>query len=475
MTPGDDGAGRPSGLSRRQLLAGIGGVGAVGMASGLGTGAYLADRETFSKNTFGSGTVELLVNGATTDGTVNVDVSGIDRGDSDRERFEIGAQTNPVRVWLATECVPSDALSRALEVDLRAGNASLTGGYRPLADVRGDLLTGERIDDGCLDPDDTIPVDVDWRLPADSPDSVADESTSLTFLLYAEQCRHVDEPNAVGPASLDEASAAASNPFAGRVCDETDDCPDCVEFGKADDIESTLAVGDVIPLSELPAGVDAHEIEITGVETKDDGEAVGAAFVLRPTDGTPGPAICAVEIKGGKETARYQIDPSPETDEILFAPLKANNGKRYGISNILVSVCVRDDDTLDDPETDPECVVCDEGTDTSLATLDVRYLGADDATVSVVSTKGGTSGELFAGTVSRGDVFTLDGKDVDRPGKGTDRLGPEVEISVEGEQRPVAVHVSCSQLLAVGDVYGDFEIAGGTTTGGEPLCGSEAN
>ena len=470
-----DGSSRPSGLSRRRLLAGIGGIGAVGMASGLGTGAYLADRETFSNNTFGAGTVELLVNGTATDGTVDVDVSGIDRGDSGRKRFDVGARTNPVRVWLATECVPSDALSRALEVDLRAGNVSLTGGYRPLADVRADLLTGERIDDGCLAFEDTIPVDVYWRLPADAPDAAANTSTSLTFLLYAEQCRHVDEPNAVGPASLDEASAAASNPFAGRVCDEAEDCPECVEFGKADDIESTLAVGDVIPLSELPAGVDAHEIEITGIETKDDGEAVGAAFVLRPTDGTPGPAICAVEIKGAKGTARYQIDPSPETGEILFAPLNANNGKRYGVSNIVVSVCVRDDDTPDDPETDLECVVCDEGTGVSLATLDVRYRGAGDATVSVVSTKGNTGGELFVGTVSQGDVFTLDGKDVERPGRGTDRLGPEVEIGIEGEQRPVAIHVSCSQPLAVGDVYGDFEIAAGTTTSGEPLCGSEEN
>jgi len=327
------GSARPSGLSRRRLLAGIGGIGAVGMASGLGTGAYLADRETFRDNAFGAGTVELLVNGALTDGTVAVDVSGIDRGHSGRERFDVGAQTNPVRVWIASECVPSDALSRALEVDLRVDDASLTGGYGPLADVRDELLTGERIDGGCLDPEDTVAVDVRWRLPADVPDSLANDSTSLAFLLYAEQCRHVDEANAAG-----------SNPFAGRVCgDAEDDCPACVEFGKADDIEATLAVGDVLPLVDLPAGVGAHEIEITAVETKDDGEAVGAAFVLRATDSTPGPAVCAVEIKGGPETERHELDPaSSETGVTLFAPLNTGNGERYGISNIVVFVCARE-------------------------------------------------------------------------------------------------------------------------------------
>lgn len=327
------GSPRPSGMSRRRLLAGIGGIGAVGMASGLGTGAYLADRDTFSNNVFGAGTVELLVNGELTDGTVAVDVSGIERGDSGHEQFDVGAQTNPVRIWLASECVPSDALSRALEVDIRVDDASLTGGYGPLADVRDDLLTGERIDGGCLDPEDTVALDVYWRLPADAPDSVANDSTSLAFLLYAEQCRHIDEP-----------TAAASNPFADRVCDDgEDDCPACVEFGKADDIEATLAVGDVLPLVDLPAGVGAHEIEVTAVETKDDGEAVGAAFVLRAADSTPGPALCAVEIKGGKETERHEIDPvSSETGEILFAPLNTGNGERYGISNIVVFVCARE-------------------------------------------------------------------------------------------------------------------------------------
>jgi len=104
MTLGDDGAGRPSEMSRRRLLAGIGGIGgAAGMASGLGTGR-ISDRETFPNNGFGAGEVELVVNDTVSDGTFAVDVSEINRGHDGTERFDIEVRTNPVRVWLATDC-----------------------------------------------------------------------------------------------------------------------------------------------------------------------------------------------------------------------------------------------------------------------------------------------------------------------------------------------------------------------------------
>jgi len=471
MTPGDDGAGRPSGLSRRRLLAGIGGVGAVGMASGLGTGAHLADRETFADNVFGAGSVELIVNEAVTDGTFAVDVSDIDRGHGGTETFDIEVRTNPARVWLATDCPSAgDALADAIEVDVVVDRESVTDGYRPLAEVERELVAGERIDAGCLGPDDRVTVEVNWRLPGDAPDEVAGEATDLTFRLYAEQCRHVAE-----------ADAAASNPFADRVCEGSDDdCPACVEFGKADDVEAALAVGDVLPLTELPAGVGAHDIEITAVETKDDGEAVGAAFALRGPDGAPGPAVCAVEIKGGPGTERYEIDPAaPETGEVLFAPRKPDSDERHGISHIVVSVCSGDDGDGGDDSSD--CVVCDDEA-VSLASLDVRYRGDDDASVTAVSTGGNTGGTLFEGTLAPGGAFTLFGSDVIRGGNagngnaGTDKLGPEVEIAVDGGV-PISLHVSCSELLAVGMRFGDgdlFEVAGGTTTDGESLCDSEA-
>ncbi|OYR46819.1 SipW-dependent-type signal peptide-containing protein [Halorubrum sp. Ea8] len=482
MTPGNDAGRRPSRLSRRRLLASIGGVGAVGMASGLGTGAYLSDRETFPGNAFGAGEVELVVDTAISDGTFAVDVSGIGRGPDKRasDSFNVEVRTNPARVWLAAKCpTVNDDLSDALEVDVRVDGSSITGGFRPFATVAAELVDGERIDTGCLDPESPIEVEVFAELPVDAPDSLSGQNTSLSFRLYAEQCRHVSE-----------ADAAGSNPFADRVCEEPgDNCPECVEFGKAEFGDSPVAVGDTLSLIELPAGADGHEIAITAVETKDEGgnaETVGVEFTLQDADGNPGPDMCKVEIKGGQETESYEIDPaSSETDEILFAPLKPDKDKRHGISNIVVFVC-SDSGDGDDPDEDEtvDCVVCDDE-NASLATLDVRYRGDDEPSVTVVSTKGGTGGTLFEGTVANGDVFTLDGSDVTRSGNNgngngggqTDRLGPEVEIRVEGGAT-TPIHVSCSELLAVGMRFGpddEFEIAGGTTTDERPICGTEAN
>ena len=338
MTSGDDSGRRPSGLSRRRLLAGIGGVGAVGMASGVGTGAYLSDRETFANNVFGAGEVGLTVDGEPTDGTVTVDPFGVDRTTFDRrpepEGFEIGASANPVRVWLATECPDGDRLGNALEVKVVVDGESVTGGYRPLVEVERLLATGVRIDDGCLAavPDgDPIVVEVAPYLPADSPD-VGGETTELTFRLYAEQCRHVTE---------EQANAPGANPFADVVCGETEtECPECVELGTANFGGST-AVGDVLQFDEGGS----YEIEITEVETKDGGEVVGVAFRLRDADGNPGPDMCSVAVKGGpdRNPDPVDIDPaSPETGEIVFAPLNSDNGKRYGVSNVTVSVCAGD-------------------------------------------------------------------------------------------------------------------------------------
>jgi hypothetical protein len=351
MSPGDDAGRRPSGLSRRRLLTGIGGVGAVGMASGLGTGAYLADRETFRANVFGAGEVGLTVDGEATDGSVTVGPFAVDRttfdGRPDPERFEIGASANPVRVWLATECPDGDRLGNALEVEVVVDGESVTDGYRPLSEVERLLATGVRIGDGCLEAGldgGSIAVEVTPYLPADSSD-VGGETTELVFHLYAEQCRHVTEEQANDP---------GANPFADVVCGETD---------------------------------------------------------------------------GG-------------------------------------------------------CAVCDDEA-VSLASLDVRYDGDDEPSVAVVSTKGGTGGTLFEGTVATGDVFTLNGSDVTRSGNDgngngggqTDRLGPEIEIAVDGGAT-TPIHVSCSELLAVGMRFGpdgEFEIVGGTTTDGRPICGTEAN
>ena len=220
MTPGNGGDRRPSGLSRRRLLAGIGGVGAVGMASGIGTGAFLSDRDSFPGNGLGAGSVELTVDDELTDGRVTVDVSGIGHGPDERgsDSFRVGVRTNPARVWLAAECPAADSdFADALAVDVLVDGRSVTGGLGPLAAAVAKLVDGERIDDDCLGPDDGITVEVVAELPADAPDSLSGNTASLSLGLYAEQCRHVSEDEAGG-----------SNPFAGRVC-EGNQCVPCAD------------------------------------------------------------------------------------------------------------------------------------------------------------------------------------------------------------------------------------------------------
>jgi predicted ribosomally synthesized peptide with SipW-like signal peptide len=287
MSPGDDAGRRPSGLSRRRLLAGIGGVGAVGMASGIGTGAYLSDRETFPNNVFGAGEVGLTVDGVPTSGTVAVGPLAVDRTTFDDrpapERFEVGASANPVRVWLATECPDGDRLGNALEVEVTVDGASLTDGYRPLAEVERGLATGVRIDAACLDPDGgPIVVEVAPYLPADSPD-VGGEATDLTFRLYAEQCRHVSE---------EQANAPGANPFADVVCEQT--CVPCEDENgvKVGSLTLRYLGDDPATVVVATTGGGAGGVG-TGGTTVFDGEvAPNGTFVVdgtaSPTNGDPG-------------------------------------------------------------------------------------------------------------------------------------------------------------------------------------------
>jgi len=232
MTSNGNGAtgGRPSGLTRRRLLAGLGGVGAIGMTSGAGTFAHFSDAETFADNAFGADAVdiELSFDGscrgcvASDDGRASFAFDDIDRGDSGRIVLAVDVQTNPARLWLRTHCLPaSDPFGDAIKATLTVGDFSRSGS---LFDLRQEFGGGLRLDDrggdACLDPaDGPIKVALDWNLPDGVSDSLADMSTSFDVQLGAEQCRHVSE-------------AAALNPFAGLDCEpssvagETDELED---------------------------------------------------------------------------------------------------------------------------------------------------------------------------------------------------------------------------------------------------------
>lgn len=219
--------GRPSGVSRRRLLAGLGGVGAVGMASGAGTFAYLSDRESFPRNTLGSGAVDVDVacsrgtGCVESDGVVRLAIDGLDRGSSGTRTVTATVRTNPARLWFATVCPEpdpgvSDPLGDALAVELFVGTDPDPAFSGSLSALRREFVTGLRIDgyggtdDRCLDPGSELRLTLGWTLPADAPDVAAGRTTAFEFRLYAEQCRHVSEDDATG-----------SNPFAGL-----DPCPE---------------------------------------------------------------------------------------------------------------------------------------------------------------------------------------------------------------------------------------------------------
>ena len=213
--------GRPSGLSRRRLLAGLGSIGAISAASGAGTFAYLSDEEAFERNETGAGEVDLDVSCVSraarctaVDDQVSVTPENpIDRGDSGEAVVTVGVRTNPARLWFATTCPPAgDRLGEALEVSLRVDGDRLFDGS--LSALRREFIGGVRLDDDgtepCLDPDgEPVEIEFGWTLPDDAPATDGSTRTGFEFHLYAEQCRHVSE-----------AEAAESNPFAGAdPCD----------------------------------------------------------------------------------------------------------------------------------------------------------------------------------------------------------------------------------------------------------------
>ncbi len=223
----DDRRASAFGLSRRRLLAGIGGVGAVGMASGAGTFAYLSDREDFPRNTLGSGAVDVDVacsqptDCTGSDGLVRFAIDGLDRGSSGTRTVTATVRTNPARLWLATVCpdpdlAASDPLGDALGVELVVGSDPEPTFSGSLSALRRKFVTGLRIDDRtdagepCLDPKAELDLTLNWTLPADAPDAAAGRTTAVELRLYAEQCRHVSEDEATG-----------SNPFA-----DLDPCPE---------------------------------------------------------------------------------------------------------------------------------------------------------------------------------------------------------------------------------------------------------
>ena len=280
-------------LSRRRILAGLGGVGVVGAFGGAGTYALFSARaEAGGRVRTGAVSIDVDCASCSRDGDgVVFGFDGIDRGDRGTETVSITVETNPARLWLRADCPPPvDALGDALEMTLRDDTGGILASGS-LSEIRRDLNTGVRLDDrdgdGCTVPGEPLDLTLEWTLPTDTDDSVAGAKTSLRLELFAEQCRHVDEVDVV-------------DPFAGFApCDEAD-CPSCELLGKFEfgDEEQLFEVGETYPL-DTADGVDGdYHILVTAVEN-DGNETTCVAFELERTDGST-PPMCRVDVGGGR-------------------------------------------------------------------------------------------------------------------------------------------------------------------------------
>ena len=206
-----------TGVSRREVLASLGGIGVAGAVSGAGTYALLSD-DASSGGTISAGT--LTVSGGN-GRELSFSVRNIDRGGDGDRQLGVVVDTNPAWLWLGSDdCPPvADPLGDALLVTLRWDGTPVASGT--LSSVRRSLRGGVLLGGSCTTPGKTIELELVWELPEDAPDGAAHKETAVEFRLVAEQCRHNGDPQ---------------NPFAGATpCDEPPTDDRCVPCPRGDE------------------------------------------------------------------------------------------------------------------------------------------------------------------------------------------------------------------------------------------------
>lgn len=345
-------------LSRRQLLAVVGGVGALSTAGASGSLGMFSDFEGFASS-IDAGTVELDLDCADEgcvagENRLTVPFDGVAPGETGSRRITVNVAdgSNPVYLWFRTDC-PNlrNALTTTLELQISLVRDC--GGSEPerttlipwsrfdyvLETLRdGVALAG--VDSACLDQSQQLCLDVEYRLPAGT-EWLAGASVDLDFVFAALQCRHADNPEI---------------PFAGRDCPPLD-CTDCVALGKHDVTDDRLRPGDVYHFDEFYNGYgdDEHtyKFEVVTVTDKvdgDDHETVCASLALLQDGSEAGaPPICAVRVGARTDSITYEFEhPSTRTPEVCSTddaddPTQPDN-ERPAISNLIVYVCPTDGD-----------------------------------------------------------------------------------------------------------------------------------
>lgn len=324
---------RPLSLSRREVLGAVGTVGTVGALSGVGTAALLSDTEV-AQGRLQAGPLDLLVDCA--DDACLVDQNGslsfafpdLEPGASGQVEVLLTQTGNPAWLWLGSTCPETD-LEGAIDVRLAFdrgcdGDADYwTDGT--LDEVLLQLSRGVRLTDECLLSDEQACLILEWEFRNEpGVERYEGETLEFEFQFGAIQCRHND---------------GSARPFPARECaDEgtgishieiwtcTEDAPDCTceplgtlelsdaylqscpDIGTAGISENHIELG----LYDIPEDDDCvdttYDVLVTTVTDNPDGETVSLAFELLDGDGEPGPDVCKVVVKSGRDTVVYEAE-----------------------------------------------------------------------------------------------------------------------------------------------------------------------
>lgn len=371
-----------AGMSRRQLLAAMTAVGATGGLVGVSTGASLFDRERLN-GTFVAGVVDLGIMHSVNDGperytdgsTVSLELGELEPGSENGGHADLrlvlpdtgsdAAPNNPAYPWFRPSCIDAsgglvDDLRVSLQyVDCATGDVGAVvfpwGSLRSFVETfrEGFALDGRARpnrqpgNQACLD--DPLCLRLDYYLASDFEGKGA---TQVDIDFVAVQCRNHE---------------GTENPFAGspgRLCDGPDyhgvsfievwgDIGGtCTKLGKLE-LSAAYATncGAVLDVTgddgdpsndpdtigenyivegtyDLPVDDDCedtgYDLHVTGTATETGGsETVAVAFELLNDDGSAGPDLCTVVVKGGSGTTVYD-DPADfdgnATAGLLYAP-----------------------------------------------------------------------------------------------------------------------------------------------------------
>lgn len=178
------------GLSRRQMLGGLGMIGVASAGAGLGTTAYFSDEESFEENTLTAGTLALNV----TQTIQNIDQDGI--GPDELEVTDNGdfpATVSPIEI---TDAKPGDSYEFCWEVELE-GNPGFA-----MVQVK-DLSEQNGVEAGYVTVDDLWDIDDEEDMT-----TIGDAATaSATLTLCPEDGEEVGEEVSVYPTEGDDSLA----------------------------------------------------------------------------------------------------------------------------------------------------------------------------------------------------------------------------------------------------------------------------